>query len=123
MKPIRIRFILPAILAVLASQRCLQAHAMADHSEPRVGSQLSRPPTLVKIWFTQEVEPAFSRIQVFGSDGKEVDKKDTHVDPQDHHVLMVSLTPLPPGTYRVHWQVVSVDTHRTQNDFKFVVKP
>ena len=119
----RFSIIVPALLALFALPKSLQAHAMADHSEPRVGSELSRPPTLVKIWYTQEVEPAFSKIQVFGPDGKEVDNKDTHVDPQDHHILMVSLPPLPQGSYRVHWQVVSVDTHRTQNDFKFIVKP
>jgi len=32
------------------------------------------------------------------------------------------LPPLPAGTYRVKWHVVSVDTHRTQGDFKFTVK-
>ncbi|HSZ58733.1 MAG TPA: copper resistance protein CopC [Tepidisphaeraceae bacterium] len=123
MKPFRVRFLLPAIIVILAAQQSLWAHAFADHSEPRVGATVSKPPADVRIWFTQEVEPAFSRIEVVGPDGKEVDKKDTHVDPSDHHVLIVSLPALPPGTYKVHWHVVSVDTHHTQNDFKFVVKP
>jgi len=31
--------------------------------------------------------------------------------------------PLPPGLYKVTWHAVSVDTHRTQGDFSFSVKP
>ena len=99
-------------------------HATAERSEPKVGSELTKAPTEVKIWFSEGVEPAFSLIQVFAPDGKEIDKKDTHVDPKDKRVLIVSLPAhLFPGSYRVHWQVVSIDTHRTQNDFKFVLKP
>ena len=76
----------------------------------------------VRIWFTQHPEPAFSKIQVFGPDGKEVDKKDSHVDEKEKSVLIVSVEQLPPGTYKVHWDVVSLDTHRTRGDFKFTVK-
>ncbi len=112
------------VLGILLAPSALRAHAFADHSEPRVGSTIAKAPSEVKIWFTQEIEPAFSKIEVFGPDGKEIDKKDTHIDPADHHVMIVSLpSAVAAGTYRVHWHVVSVDTHHTQNDFKFVVKP
>jgi methionine-rich copper-binding protein CopC len=36
-------------------------------------------------------------------------------------VLHVGLKPLPPGTYRVHWRVLSVDTHTTEGSFTFQV--
>ena len=35
--------------------------------------------------------------------------------------LRVSLGALGPGTYRVVWRVVSVDTHATEGDFTFRV--
>jgi methionine-rich copper-binding protein CopC len=35
--------------------------------------------------------------------------------------LHVALKPLSPGTYKVIWRVLSVDTHRTQGDFTFRV--
>jgi methionine-rich copper-binding protein CopC len=35
--------------------------------------------------------------------------------------LRVPLKPLPPGTYKVIWKVMSVDTHRAQGDFTFRV--
>jgi methionine-rich copper-binding protein CopC len=111
------------MLPLLCRAAFASAHATAEKSEPRVGSEISKPPAQVKIWFSEEVEPAFSRIQVFAPDGKEVDKHDTRTDPKDKRLLIVSLPEiLPPGTYRVHWQVVSVDTHRTHDEFKFVLK-
>jgi len=114
-----------AILFVLAMGLCelAQAHAFLDHAEPRVGSKVSPAPTEVKIWFTQELEAAFSSIKVFDASGNEVDKKDTHQDDANKKLLIVSLTTLPPGEYKVAWQVVSVDTHRTNGDFKFHVTP
>ena len=37
--------------------------------------------------------------------------------------LRVPLKALPPGTYKVIWRVLSVDTHRTQGSFTFRVGP
>ena len=37
------------------------AHAFVDHTEPAVGSQIHSVPSQVKIWFTEKLEPAFSR--------------------------------------------------------------
>jgi hypothetical protein len=107
---------------LLLANAAADAHAFLDHALPKVGSEVSPAPTEVKIWFTQAVEPAFSSIQVFSANGNEVDKKNTHVDKSDAHLLIVSLETVPPGTYKVEWKVVSVDTHRTHGDFKFVVK-
>ena len=99
------------------------AHAFLDHAEPKVGAKVSTSPTEVKIWFTQELEPAFSSIKVLDANGNQVDKKDTHQDEADKKLLKVSLNTLSPGEYKVVWQVVSVDTHRTNGDFKFHVTP
>jgi len=106
----------------LALQSTAWAHAFLDHAEPKVGSTVTNSPTEVKIWFTQELEPAFSSIEVQNAQGKEVDKKDVHVDAKDKSLLEVSLPQLPAGTYTVAWHVVSVDTHRTQGHFEFTVK-
>jgi len=43
------------------------AHAFIDHAEPAVGSKLASPPGAVKIWFTERLESALSKIQVFDS--------------------------------------------------------
>jgi len=111
-----------ALLILLTASAAL-AHALPERSEPRVGSTVNKAPTEVRIYFNQDLEPVFSHIQVFDAGGKEVDKKDSHVDPGNKRLLIVSLPELGAGTYKVRWQVVSIDTHRTQNDFKFEIKP
>jgi len=103
--------------------RIASAHAMPDHAEPRVGSSVEKTPTEVRIWFNEKIEPAFSAIEVFAPDGKQIDKKDSHVDAKENRLLIVSVSGLAPGTYKVAWHVVSVDTHKTSGDFKFTVKP
>jgi copper resistance protein C len=99
------------------------AHAFLDHALPAVGSAVHAPPVQVKLWFTQSLEPAFSKAQVFDRSGKQIDKADAQVDRADSKLLTVSLPALAPGTYRVAWRVLSVDTHVTEGDFTFDVAP
>ena len=111
-----------AVIIFLAFQSQAQAHAFLDHAEPRVGSTLGSSPSVIRIWFTQELEPAFSTIEVQDAQGNEVDKKDTHLDDKDKTLLIASVSSLPDGKYTVTWHVTSVDTHRTQGHFEFTVK-
>lgn len=99
------------------------AHAFLDHARPAVGSTVHGSPPQLKLWFTQQLEPAFSTVQVLDRSGKRVDKADAKVDASDATVLQLSLPPLAPGTYRVTWRVLSVDTHVTEGDFTFDVAP
>jgi copper resistance protein C len=120
-KLIPFRWGLAAIL-FLTIQSSAWAHAFLDHANPKVGSTVTNSPAVIKIWFTQQLEPVFSSIKVQDTQGNEVDKKDVHLDDKDKTLLIVSLPQLPDGTYLVTWHVVSVDTHRTQGSFKFTVK-
>jgi len=99
------------------------AHAFVDHAEPAVGSQIHGSPIQVKIWFTEKLEPALSKIQVFDTSGLEVDKRDVKVKQSNAALLTVSLPELKPGKYKVVWRAVSVDTHVTNGDFRFEVLP
>lgn len=99
------------------------AHAFLDHAEPRVGSTVAASPAQVRIWFNQDIEPAFSALQVFDAVGRQVDKGDRQIDPSDASSLVVSLAPLGPGSYKVVWRAVSVDTHITEGNFIFRVAP
>ena len=112
-----------AIVAVLAATQQALAHAFLDHASPRVGSTVHGSPDVVKLWFTQELEPAFSTVRVLDKSGKPVDRGDVHVDKSDRAMLQVSMPPLAPGSYRVRWRVLSVDTHVTEGDFSFDVVP
>jgi hypothetical protein len=115
--------IIPALALLLCSAPFAGAHAFLDHAEPKVGSKVQTSPTEVKVWFTQKLVAAFSNLQVFDADGKEVDKKDKKVDKADQELFTVSLPPLKPGKYKVVWRAASVDTHVTNGDFAFEVSP
>jgi methionine-rich copper-binding protein CopC len=97
------------------------AHAFLDHAEPRVGSSVPSAPRQVTLWFTQNLEPAFSSAVVSDSSGARVNEGKARVDPGNPNALRVSLKHLSPGTYKVLWRVLSVDTHTTEGSFSFRV--
>jgi len=109
------------LIFTLAGLSLAEAHAFLDHADPKVGSTVSGSPAQVKAWYTEELEPAFSKIQVFDASGKEVDSKDVKVDPTDKALMTVSLPKLAAGTYQVKWSAVAVDTHHTTGTFTFTV--
>ena len=98
-----------------------QAHAFLDHSDPAVGSTVPASPPMIALWFTQDIEPAFSTITVTNAGGQRVDLGNAHVPPDQKAELQAGLKALPAGTYTVKWHVVSVDTHTTEGNFTFDV--
>ena len=78
-------------------------------------------PAAVKLWFTEQLEPAFSSLEVTDQSGKRVDAGDAKVATGDATELDATLKPLPPGIYEVIWHVASIDTHRTEGTFTFTV--
>ena len=113
------RGILILLLIALTGVARVEAHAFLRDAEPGVGSTVQASPNDVRIRFTENIEPAFSSIQVFDASGKEVDKHDVHLDRSDRAMLHVSLPRLGAGIYKVVWRVVSVDTHVTNGNFTF----
>jgi methionine-rich copper-binding protein CopC len=110
------------LLTLLAMTIRVDAHAFLAHAEPRVGSRVKKAPSEVRIWFSEPIRSSLSSIKVFDEKGKQVDKKDTHVDRVNRALLHISLTPgLAPGSYKVIWRVTSMDTHVTNGDFRFQI--
>jgi hypothetical protein len=112
-----------AILAILSSLLLgpvsAHAHGTLDHASPAAGSTVSSSPSQVSLFFTQYIEPMFSRVEVRNAAGARVDQGDTKVRGRE---MRVSLKALPPGIYSVHWRILSVDTHRTEGSFRFHVE-
>jgi copper resistance protein C len=100
------------------------AHAMLVKAVPSVGGSVTGSPSQIRITFSEAVEPRFSGMTIAGADGRAVASEPASVDAADHATLVVVLKErLQPGTYKVAWHAVSVDTHRTQGSFSFEVKP
>jgi methionine-rich copper-binding protein CopC len=118
-----LQLVLFAFLFWVANPATAEAHAFLDHANPAVGSKVHGSPSEVKVWFSEKLEPAFSKLQVFNGTGQQVDKRDQRLDPHNAALLIVSVPPLKPGIYEVVWRVVSVDTHTTQGSFTFEILP
>lgn len=114
--------ILIALFALSLFPTGALAHAMLDHASPRVGSSSPQAPREVVLWFTENLEPAFSAVEVRNASGAVVSIGKVQIG-SDRNQLRVPLKTLAPGTYKVIWRVLSVDTHRTQGDFTFRVGP
>ena len=117
----RIVMTLTVGVAALVAAAGAQAHAFLDHASPAVGSSVPTAPTVVTLWFTQDLEPAFSNVTVTNDAGQRVDLGNAHAAQGSPAELQIGLKPLPPGTYTVSWHVVSVDTHPTEGTFTFEV--
>ncbi len=110
-----------ALTALLLGTGVAWSHAFLERAEPRVGSTVKSAPSQVRAWFTQELEPAFSTLEVVNEKGERVDRGPARIDASSRALLQVPLKPLAPGNYRVKWRVLSVDTHVTEGDFTFRV--
>lgn len=113
-----------AIAIVLGTQPIALAHAFLDNAVPKVGSVLTAPPKTIRIQFTKPVEAAFSHIRLFTRNGTAVDTGPAATDPSDQTQLIAPVIgALSPGQYEVRWDVLSVDTHRTNGHFPFTYQP
>lgn len=110
-------------LVLLTGIGVASAHARLQRAAPPVGGLVRSAPAEVSLWFSERLEPAFSRVEVLDAVGQRVDKSDSRVAPDDPKRLTVGLMPLKPGRYKVVWRVVSIDTHRTSGEHTFTVAP
>jgi len=110
--------IVVALFFVALGISSAQAHAFLDHASPLVGSTVPTAPHELTLSFTQNLEPAFSGVEVTGPNGARVDAGRAQIG---GNTMRVALRASGPGTYHVHWRALSVDTHRTQGSFTFHV--
>ena len=114
----RTHIFVASVLIALIANGGAHAHAMLASASPPVGGSVGAAPRQVTLSFTQGLEQAFSSVQVTDSKGARVDAGKAQVSGS---TMTVGLKALSPGTYRVHWHVLSVDTHKTEGSFSFRV--
>ena len=107
-----------SLLAAASGGGVALAHAFLDHASPLVGSTVRSAPQEVTLTFTQNLEPAFSSVEVTDGSGARVDQGKAQIS---GNTMRIGLKPLKPGAYHVRWRALSVDTHTTQGSFSFTV--
>ena len=105
------------LLMLLAASPAL-AHAKLIASDPPANAQV-KTARLIKLTFSETLEPAFSGAELTDAAGKTV--------PVSKSVGGATITLLPlslkPGAYKVNWHSVGHDTHRVSGSFGFQVVP
>jgi len=109
-------------LAAWAMSSPAWAHAFLERAVPAVGSEVSPSPPQLVLTFTEGVEPLFSSVELHNAQGAIVPLGKPTRAPGDERKLVTKLPTLPSGSYMVIWHVTSVDTHKTEGDFKFTVR-
>jgi methionine-rich copper-binding protein CopC len=109
-----------AALLIAAPVTPAFAHAHLSHSEPGANTTVAEAPKQLVLTFTEQLEPSFSGVTITDGAGHDMGASPAKVSGA---VITVALKPLVQGTYKVVWHAVSVDTHRTEGDYSFTIKP
>jgi hypothetical protein len=103
-----------AVAAFLA-----QAHAIVVSSQPAAGAVVRQKDTAIELRFNSRIDHRRSRLFLVRPDGTRSEL--VILDPTRPDIVAARATELAPGSYRVRWQVLSVDGHITRGDIPFSV--
>jgi methionine-rich copper-binding protein CopC len=97
------------------------AHVGMLNSTPAKNGFVSSSPEKVILKFGGELEPAFSKVEVFDQNDKKVSGKTTFL--KGNKVVESELNEnLPPGTYTVKCKVMSLDGHTIKEEYTFFIE-
>ena len=97
------------------------AHVGILNTSPPKNAFVSSPPAEVMIKFGGEVEPAFSKLEVFDQKGKKVSGETVFL--KDNRAMACELDEnLPPGTYTVKIKCMSLDGHTVKEEYNFFIE-
>src|SRR4051794_5451741 len=96
------------------------AHAVLLRTDPSPQTTVQKPPTSVKLVYSEPVEVSFGAVRVFDVDANRVDTGSIS-RAQGGREVVVPVKPLDDGTYTVTWRVVSADGHPVHGGFTFYV--
>ena len=112
-----------APLSLLASEPTVSSgHAVLVRSSPASLLALADPPRVIDLWFSEPLEPDFSRFELFAGDGSLVELVGMRVDPADDHHLSALTRGIDPGIYTVVYHTLSTrDGHEWSGTTTFTV--
>ncbi|WP_421555227.1 copper homeostasis periplasmic binding protein CopC [Pseudomonas kitaguniensis] len=109
-----------ALLASLLGASAAFAHAHLKNTTPAPHSTVAAPADL-RLSFSEGIEATFTKVSL-SKDGTEVAIKGLDTPDADKKTLVVTpAAPLAPGQYKVVWNAVSVDTHKSNGEYSFNV--
>jgi len=114
---ISLLIILMALVASPAS-----AHATLVSSDPPAGAVLTNSPQQVILQFSEDLDPTFSRVELWNTNGDVVVPGPGEIPPGQTRTLILTTGMLPNGTYSAVWRARSlIDGHVTAGNVGFSV--
>ncbi|HYD54217.1 MAG TPA: CopD family protein [Gemmatimonadaceae bacterium] len=116
-----VRVARPVLLALLLLPRPAEAHTGVRRSEPAAGATVRAPLSSIRLWFTERVPLAVTRVRLIGPRGDTTMLAVRQDSADAMLVLAEAAGPLAPGGYRVLWQTAGRDGHAVRGQFRFAV--
>ena len=116
----RLRIVAATLAIALAAAATVSAHMAYSKSLPAKDATISESPNHLRVWFTQDPEPAVSQLSLEGPNGEVALGKTTVAD---ENSLVADISgALGPGNYTVRWRSAGNDGHVQRGDFAFTIR-
>lgn len=111
-----------ALALALALAQSARAHAELLRSDPAVGALLQSSPSEVTLEFSEDLDPGFSRVQLYNSKNEVISAGPGAIDPTNTKIMRLALGALPKDSYTALWRARSAaDGHVTEGGVPFGV--
>lgn len=114
--------LLVVIMLCLFNIGSVFAHAMLVKAEPAKRASLTTAPSQVRLWFNEEIEPAFATLSVIDANKKAITENKAVVDSEEPKSIVLKLPEMQAGRYTVKFRVLSVDGHVVDSEYEFTIK-
>ncbi len=119
------RRFLPVLLLAVALAAHASAHSILSGSDPAQGAVVFLPEgeeSVLRLWFTERVEPAFSAVEVRDASGARVDVAGSLKAVGNGAEVTVAVRPRSLGAHTVNYRMLSaVDGHTVSGSYTFIV--
>lgn len=96
------------------------AHTALAGSDPAKDADLTSPPAVITLTFTEDINPTFASVVISSADGRSWASGDPQVDgPRVSAGVQPDLPPT--GVYTVGYRVVSADGHPVSGSYTFTI--
>ncbi|MBI1278362.1 MAG: hypothetical protein GC179_09565 [Anaerolineaceae bacterium] len=114
--------IIALLVAALVINSMVLAHANLVRAEPAPNSVLDAAPVEIRMWFSEPLEPTFSKINLRDKEGNILNTPVTQIDPNDPTQMSMAPGAMPDGLYTVVWRALSsADGHPTLGSYPIVI--
>jgi methionine-rich copper-binding protein CopC len=110
-----------SVAGAMLGQRDAAAHSRLVKSDPASRAVVPASPKQIKLWFNEQVEPAFAKIWVAPAQGENLPLA-SRGDPSNSRLLVaMPADALPDGPVVIGFRVLSVDGHTIEDKLTFTI--